>query len=91
LDSGVLDPASECDLLVLIAGNLGELGAWGSSGLVVLGSDERKFAIGASRYVGSVIGCFLGALSKFAGLGSGLLLRLCTNVSRSSLEQETQR
>lgn len=45
LDSGILYPASECNFLVLIAGNFSKVGAWGSGRLEVFGSDERKLAV----------------------------------------------
>jgi hypothetical protein len=76
LDPCVLYPASECDFLVLIAGDIGKLSARSSRRLVFFGSNEGKFAVCACRYVGSVVGLFLRTLSEFAGFGCSFLLRL---------------
>jgi hypothetical protein len=76
LNPCILHPASECDLLVLIAGDIGKLGAWSSRRLVFFGANEGKFAVCAYRDVGGIVGLLLGTLSKFAGFGCSFLLCL---------------
>ena len=72
----ILNPAPECNLLVLVVGDIGKLSARSSRRLVLFGSNEGKFAVCVCGNIGAVIGFFLGTLSEFAGFGCGLLLCL---------------
>jgi hypothetical protein len=76
LDAGVLDPAPECDLLVLIVGSLGEVGAWGACRLELLRTAEWQLAVGPSGDIGGIISLLLAALGEFTRFGCSLLLCL---------------
>jgi hypothetical protein len=76
LNTSVLDPAAECNLLVLMVGGIGNARASNSGGLEVLGSAEGKLAVGTFRNVDAIGLLLLGALGQLAGFGGGLLLSL---------------
>ena len=76
LDTRISDPAPEGNLLVLVAGDVGEVCARSARGLEVLGSTQWELAISVSRNVGSVGGLLLRAIRQLAGFGCSLLLCL---------------
>jgi hypothetical protein len=76
LNASVLDPAAECNLLVLVVGSIGDARASSSGRLEALGSAEGKLAVGTGRDVDAIGLLLLGAISQLTGFGGGLLLSL---------------
>jgi hypothetical protein len=76
LNTCILYPASECDLLVLVLGSVSEVGTRCARGLEVDGAAKWKFAIRSSRYIGGIIGGLFLTFSKLTSLRCSLLLCL---------------